>query len=137
MKFGPPNTTRHKLPKKRNSHIQEVEIGDRRIFLTIGEYDTGQPGEIFLNVNKEGNVDQSLINCFTRAVSIGLQHGVPLETFVEHFTFTRFEPSGSVRGHENIKFSTSIIDYVFRALGVEYLNRNDLAHIPPKEENNE
>ena len=82
-------------------------------------------------MHKEGAAFRSLMNCFAMAVSVGLQYGVPLETYVDQFTFTRFEPQGSVEGHDNIKFATSIVDYVFRVLGVEYLQRYDLAHVPP------
>jgi ribonucleoside-diphosphate reductase alpha chain len=94
----------------------------------------GQLGEIFIDMHKEGAAFRSLMNCFAMSVSIGLQYGVPLETFVEQFTFTRFEPQGLVEGHPNIKFATSIVDYLFRVLGVEYLHRYDFAQVPPTAE---
>src|SRR5262249_39725033 len=94
----------------------------------------GSLGEIFIDMHKEGAAFRSLMNCFAMAVSVGLQYGVPLETFVEQFTFTRFEPQGLVEGHPNIKFATSIVDYLFRVLGVEYLHRYDCAQLPPMRE---
>src|SRR5262249_23187419 len=87
--------------------------------------------EIFIDMHKEGAAFRSLMNCFAMAVSVGLQYGVPLETYVEQFTFTRFEPQGLVEGHDNVKFATSIVDYLFRVLGIEYLRRYDLAHVQP------
>jgi len=102
-----------------------------RVFLRTGEYANGQLGEIFIDMHKEGAAFRSLMNCFAMAVSVGLQYGVPLDTFVEQFTFTRFEPQGTVEGHPNIKFATSIVDYLFRVLGVEYLHRYDFAQVPP------
>jgi ribonucleoside-diphosphate reductase alpha chain len=90
-------------------------------------------GEIFIDMHKEGAAFRSLMNCFAMAVSVGLQYGVPLETYVEQFTFTRFEPQGLVEGHPYVKFSTSIVDYLFRVLGIEYVNRYDLAHVKPEE----
>jgi ribonucleoside-diphosphate reductase alpha chain len=106
-------------------------VGGHKIFLRTGEYGNGQLGEIFIDMHKEGAAFRSLMNCFAMSVSIGLQYGVPLETFVEQFTFTRFEPQGLVEGHPNIKFATSIVDYLFRVLGVEYLHRYDFAQVPP------
>src|SRR6185503_4766238 len=96
-----------------------------------GEYLDGTLGEIFIDLHKEGAAFRSMMNCFAMAVSVGLQYGVPLEAFVEQYTFTRFEPQGVVEGHENVKMATSIVDYIFRALGIEYLHRYDLAHVPP------
>jgi ribonucleoside-diphosphate reductase alpha chain len=101
--------------------------------LRTGEYDNGKLGEIFIDMHKEGAAFRSLMNCFAMSVSIGLQYGVPLETYVEQFTFTRFEPQGVVEGHPNVKLATSIVDYLFRVLGVEYLHRYDLAHVKPLE----
>jgi len=101
--------------------------------LRTGEYEDHSLGEIFIDMHKEGAAFRSLMNCFAMAVSVGLQYGVPLETFVEQFTFTRFEPHGVVSGHDNIKFSTSIVDYIFRVLGVEYLKRYDFAQVKPAE----
>jgi ribonucleoside-diphosphate reductase alpha chain len=130
---GPPATIRHRLPKKRRGYTQEARVGGHKVFLRTGEYDDGSLGEIFIDMHKEGAAFRSLMNCFAISVSMGLQHGVPLENFVEQFTFTRFEPSGPVEGHPNVKFATSMIDYVFRVLGVDYLKRYDLAHVPPQE----
>lgn len=129
----PPTSVRHRLPKKRRGFTQEARIGGHKVFLRTGEYRDGSLGEIFIDMHKEGAAFRSLMNCFAISVSMGLQHGVPIASYVEQFTFTRFEPQGPVEGHPNIKFATSIIDYVFRLLGVEYLNRYDLAHVPPVE----
>jgi ribonucleoside-diphosphate reductase alpha chain len=133
----PPASVRHRLPKKRRGFTQEATVGGHKVFLRTGEYDDGSLGEIFIDMHKEGAAFRSLMNCFAISVSMGLQHGVPLENFVEQFTFTRFEPAGPVEGHPNVKFSTSMIDYVFRVLGVEYQRRYDLAHVPPQEERDE
>jgi ribonucleoside-diphosphate reductase alpha chain len=102
--------------------------------LRTGEYEDGSLGEIFIDMHKEGAAFRSLMNCFAMAVSVGLQYGVPLDTYVEQFTFTRFEPHGVVSGHPNIKFATSIVDYIFRVLGVEYLKRYDFAQVQPEPE---
>ena len=112
---------------------QEARIAGHKVFLRTGDYEDGQLGEIFIDMHKEGAAFRSLMNSFAIAVSMGLQHGVSLAEYVETFTFTRFEPQGPVEGHPNIKFSTSIIDYVFRVLAVEYLQRYDLAHVRPGE----
>ncbi len=133
----PPSTRRHRLPKKRKGFTQEARIGGHKVFLRTGEYEDGSLGEIFIDMHKEGAAFRSLMNCFAISVSMGLQHGVPLDAYVRQFTFTRFEPQGIVEGHPNIKFSTSIIDYVFRVLGVEYLKKYDFAQVPPKEEQEE
>jgi ribonucleoside-diphosphate reductase alpha chain len=122
---------RIRLPKKRRGFTQEARVGGHKIFLRTGEYDDGKLGEIFIDMHKEGAAFRSMMNCFAMAVSIGLQYGVPLETYVEQFTFTRFEPQGPVEGHPNIKLATSIVDYLFRVLGVEYLQRYDLCHVKP------
>ncbi len=122
---------RTRLPKKRRGFTQEARVGGHKIFLRTGEYHDGRLGEIFIDMHKEGAAFRSLMNCFAMAVSMGLQHGVPLSTFVEQFTFTRFEPQGTVEGHDYIKFSTSVVDYIFRVLAVEYENRYDLAHVQP------
>ncbi|MFO7181667.1 MAG: vitamin B12-dependent ribonucleotide reductase, partial [Pseudomonadota bacterium] len=111
-----PEGVRVRLPKKRRGFTQEAHVGGHKVFLRTGEYDDGTLGEIFIDMHKEGAAFRSLMNCFAMAVSIGLQYGVPLETFVEQFTFTRFEPHGVVTGHPNIKFATSIVDYIFRVL---------------------
>lgn len=126
-----PTGLRVRMPKKRTGFTQEAKVGGHKIFLRTGEYVDGSLGEIFVDMHKEGAAFRSLMNCFAMSVSVGLQYGVPLETFVEQFTFTRFEPQGPVQGHDNIKMSTSIVDYIFRVLGVEYLHRYDLAHVLP------
>jgi ribonucleoside-diphosphate reductase alpha chain len=124
---------RVRLPKKRSGFTQEARVGGHKIFLRTGEYEDGTLGEIFIDMHKEGAAFRSLMNCFAMSVSIGLQYGVPLDTYVEQFTFTRFEPQGLVEGHPYVKFGTSIVDYLFRVLGVEYLHRYDLAHVKPDE----
>jgi ribonucleoside-diphosphate reductase alpha chain len=131
--FAPPKTVRHRLPKKRRGFTQEARVAGHKIFLRTGEYEDGSLGEIFVDMHKEGAAFRSLMNCFAISVSMGLQHGVPLSSYVDQFTFTRFEPGGIVEGHPNIKFATSIIDYVFRVLGVEYQGRYDFAQVPPEE----
>jgi ribonucleoside-diphosphate reductase alpha chain len=123
---------RHRLPSKRHGLTQEAKVGGNKIFLRTGEYQDGTLGEIFVDMHKEGAALRSVMNCFAMLVSIALQYGVPLEVLVEQFVFTRFEPQGPVQGHDRVKFATSVIDYVFRALGVEYLNRDDLAHVTPE-----
>jgi len=128
-----PEGHRVRLPKKRGGFTQEAYVGGHKVFLRTGEYEDGSLGEIFIDMHKEGAAFRSLMNCFAMAVSVGLQYGVPLDTFVEQFTFTRFEPHGVVSGHTNIKFSTSIVDYIFRVLGVEYLKRYDFAQVKPAE----
>jgi len=127
-----PHGIRVRLPKKRRGFTQEARVGGHKIFLRTGEYDDGTLGEIFIDMHKEGAAFRSLMNCFAMSVSVGLQYGVPLETYVEQFTFTRFEPQGTVEGHPNVKLATSIVDYLFRVLGIEYLNRYDLAHVKPE-----
>ncbi|MBN1653799.1 MAG: vitamin B12-dependent ribonucleotide reductase [Deltaproteobacteria bacterium] len=129
----PPPTIRHRLPRKRTGFTQEARVAGHKVFLRTGEYGDGSLGEIFIDMHKEGAAFRSLMNCFAISVSMGLQHGVPLESYVNQFTFTRFEPQGPVEGHPNIRFATSIIDYVFRVLGIEYLKRYELAHKPPEE----
>ena len=125
--------SRHRLPSKRHGLTQEAKVGGNKIFLRTGEYHDGTLGEIFIDMHKEGAALRSVMNCFAMLVSIALQYGVPLEVLVEQFVFTRFEPQGPVQGHDRVKFATSVIDYVFRALGIEYLNRDDLAHVTPQE----
>ncbi|HVW96608.1 MAG TPA: vitamin B12-dependent ribonucleotide reductase [Mucilaginibacter sp.] len=117
------------LPFKRRGFTQKASIGGQTVFVRTGEYEDGTLGEIFVDMHKEGATFRSLMNCFAIAVSVGLQYGVPLEEYVEKFTFTRFEPAGMVVGHDNIKSATSIIDYIFRMLGYEYQNRTDLVHV--------
>ncbi len=117
------------LPSKRYGYTQRASIDGQVVYVRTGEYEDGTLGEIFVDMHKEGATFRSLMNCFAIAVSVGLQYGVPLEEYVEKFTFTRFEPAGMVVGHANIKNATSIIDYIFRMLGYEYQNRTDLVHV--------
>jgi ribonucleoside-diphosphate reductase alpha chain len=126
-----PTGVRVRLPTKRIGFTQEAKVGGHKIFVRTGEYVDGTLGEIFIDMHKEGAAFRSLMNCFAMSVSIGLQYGVPLQTFVDQFTFTRFEPQGVVEGHDYVKLSTSIVDYIFRTLGIEYLHRYDLAHVQP------
>jgi len=125
--------TRRRLPSKRHGLTQEAKVGGNKVFLRTGEYEDGTLGEIFIDMHKEGAALRSVMNCFAMLVSMALQYGVPLDVLVEQFVFTRFEPQGPVQGHDRVKFATSVIDYVFRALGVEYLKRDDLAHVTPEE----
>ncbi|MGE4527716.1 MAG: vitamin B12-dependent ribonucleotide reductase [Rhodospirillaceae bacterium] len=121
--------TRSALPTRRKGYTQKATVGGHKVYLRTGEYDDGRLGEIFIDMHKEGAAFRSLMNNFAIAVSIGLQYGVPLEEFVEAYTFTRFEPSGSVQGNDAIKMATSILDYLFRELAISYLGRDDLAHV--------
>jgi ribonucleoside-diphosphate reductase alpha chain len=121
------------LPSRRDGWTQEAKVGGHKIFLRTGEYDDGTLGELFIDLAKEGATLRGILGCFAIAVSKGLQYGVPLEEYVESFTFQTFEPRGMVEGHPNIKMANSIIDYVFRALGMEYLGRTDLVQVPPKD----
>ncbi len=123
---------RKKLPHKRRGFTQKAKIGGQTVFVRTGEYDDGTLGEIFVDMHKEGASFRSLMNCFAISVSIGLQYGVPLEEFMNKFTFTRFEPSGMV-DHPNIKNASSVVDYIFRLLAFEYLGRTDLVHVTPSE----
>ncbi len=127
--LAPPKLRRRRLPKRRHGFTQEARIAGHKVFLRTGEYEDGTIGEIFIDMHKEGAAFRSMMNCFAISVSMGLQYGVPLEDLVDQFCFTRFEPHGRVEGHDNIKVATSVIDYVFRVLGFEYLNRTDLAHV--------
>ncbi|MDA2979101.1 MAG: vitamin B12-dependent ribonucleotide reductase [Actinomycetota bacterium] len=119
------------LPARRNGYTQEARVGGHKVFLRTGEYEDGTLGEVFVDLAKEGATLRGILSCFAIAVSKGLQYGVPLEEYVDTFTFQTFEPRGMVEGHPNIKMSNSIVDYVFRALGVEYLKRDELAQVPP------
>ncbi len=125
-----PRLRRRRLPKKRKGFTQEARVAGHKIYLRTGEYEDGTLGEIFIDMHKEGAAFRSMLNCFAIAISLGLQYGVPLEEFVDAFVFTRFEPYGVVQGHDKVKFATSIIDYIFRVLGVEYLGMNHLAQTP-------
>jgi ribonucleoside-diphosphate reductase alpha chain len=122
---------RRKMPDRRGGYTQKATIGGHKVYIHTGEYADGSLGEIFIDMHKEGAAFRSLMNCFAIAISLGMQYGVPLEEFVDAFTFTRFEPNGPVQGHPHIKMSTSIIDYIFRELAISYLGRHDLAHVPP------
>jgi ribonucleoside-diphosphate reductase alpha chain len=124
---------RRPLPSRRAGYTQKVKIDGHSIYLRTGEYEDGHVGEIFLDINKEGTLLRSMMNCFAVAVSLGLQYGVPLEEYVDVFTFSRFEPNGMVQGHDNIKRATSIIDFIFRDLAIAYIGRNDLAHVTPED----
>jgi ribonucleoside-diphosphate reductase alpha chain len=123
---------RVKLPERRKGYTQKAIVGGHKVYLRTGEYKDGQLGEIFIDMHKEGAGFRAMMNNFAIAVSVGLQYGVPLEEFVEAFTFTRFEPAGMVQGNDSIKNATSILDYIFRELAVSYLDRTDLAHVPPQ-----
>ena len=122
---------REKLPERRKGYTQKAIVGGHKVYLRTGEYKDGQLGEIFIDMHKEGAGFRAMMNNFAIAVSVGLQYGVPLEEFVEAFTFTKFEPAGMVQGNETIKQATSILDYIFRELAVSYLDRTDLAHVQP------
>ena len=123
------------LPPRRAGYTQEARVGGHKLFLRTGDYNDGTLGEIFIDLAKEGATLRGILSCFAIAVSKGLQYGVPLEEFVDTFTFQTFEPRGMVEGHPNIKMSNSIVDYVFRALAIEYLKRDDLAQVPPNRDN--
>jgi len=124
---------RHRLPDRRSGYTQKAVVGGHKVYLRTGEYQDGTVGEIFLDMHKEGAAFRSLMNCFAIAISLGLQHGVPLDEFVDAFVFTRFEPNGMVKGNDRIKMSTSVIDYVFRELAITYLGRTDLSHVPEED----
>jgi ribonucleoside-diphosphate reductase alpha chain len=118
---------REKMPDRRKGYTQKAVVGGHKVYLRTGEYDDGRLGEIFIDMHKEGAALRSLLNNFAIAISLGLQYGVPLEEYVDAFTYTRFEPSGDVTGNDQIKHATSILDYVFRELAVSYQGRQDLA----------
>jgi ribonucleoside-diphosphate reductase alpha chain len=120
---------RRRLPDRRAGYTQKARVGNHKIYLRTGEYEDGTLGEIFVDMHKEGAAFRSMTNCFAIAISLGLQHGVPLDEFVDAFLFTRFEPNGMVQGNPHIKMTTSIIDYIFRELAITYLGRHDLAHV--------
>ena len=124
---------RQRPPDRRKGYTQKASVGGHKVYLRTGEYEDGKLSEIFIDMHKEGAAFRSLMNNFAIAISIALQYGVPLEEFVDSFTFTRFEPSGTVTGNDTIKMSTSILDYIFRELAVSYLGRNDLAHVVPED----
>jgi len=124
---------RRRLPDRRKGYIQKSIVGGHKVYLHTGEFDDGEIGEIFIDMHKEGAAFRSLMNNFAISISLGLQYGVPLEEFVDAYVFTRFDPSGPVKGNDQIKHATSILDYIFRELAISYLGRNDLAHVDPAE----
>ena len=124
---------RRLLPGRRKGYTQKARVGGHKVYLRTGEFEDGTLGEIFVDMHREGAAFRSLMNCFAIAISLGLQYGVPLEEFVEAFVFTRFEPNGNVQGHDNIKMSTSVIDYIFRELALSYLGRTDLVQVKPED----
>ncbi len=124
------NNNRSKMPDRRKGYIQKVTIGTHKIYLHTGEYDDGRVGEIFIDMNKEGELVKALMNNFAIAISLGLQYGVPLDEFVDAFIETKFEPSGEIKGNDRILNASSILDYIFRELAISYLGREDLAHTP-------
>jgi ribonucleoside-diphosphate reductase alpha chain len=124
---------REKLPSRRKGYTQKAVVGGHKVYLRTGEYDDGRLGEIFVDMHKEGATLRSLLNNFAIAISLGLQYGVPLDEYVDAFTFTRFEPAGMVTGNDTIKMATSILDYVFRELAISYMGRYDLAHVDPSD----
>ena len=129
-KFNKKNNDRSKMPDRRKGYIQKVSIRDHKIYLHTGEYDDGKVGEIFIDMNKEGELVKALMNKFAIAISLGLQYGVPLDEFVDAFIETKFEPSGEIKGNDRILNASSILDYIFRELAISYLGREDLAHTP-------
>jgi ribonucleoside-diphosphate reductase alpha chain len=124
---------REKLPGRRKGYTQKAIVGGHKVYLRTGEYEDGRIGEIFIDMHKEGAAFRAMMNNFAIAISLGLQYGVPLEEYVDAFTFTRFEPAGFVQGNDAIKSATSILDYVFRELAISYLGREDLAHVTPED----
>ena len=130
QKFNKKTNDRSKMPDRRKGYIQKITIGDHKIYLHTGEYDDGKVGEIFIDMNKEGELVKALMNNFAIAISLGLQYGVPLDEFVDAFIETKFEPSGEIKGNDRILNASSILDYIFRELAISYLGREDLAHTP-------
>ena len=130
QKLNKKNNDRSKMPDRRKGYIQKVSVGDHKIYLHTGEYDDGKVGEIFIDMNKEGELVKALMNNFAIAISLGLQYGVPLDEFVDAFIETKFEPSGEIKGNDRILNASSILDYIFRELAISYLGREDLAHTP-------
>tara|TARA_B100001123_G_scaffold418383_1_gene522323 strand:+ start:61 stop:915 length:855 start_codon:yes stop_codon:yes gene_type:complete len=130
QKLNSKSKDRSKMPDRRKGYIQKVTIGGHKIYLHTGEYDDGKVGEIFIDMNKEGELVKALMNNFAIAISLGLQYGVPLDEFVDAFIETKFEPSGEIKGNDRILSASSILDYIFRELAISYLGREDLAHTP-------
>jgi ribonucleoside-diphosphate reductase alpha chain len=122
---------RRRLPNRRKGYTQKATVGGHKVYLRTGEHEDGKLAEVFIDMHKEGSAFRSLMHNFAIAISIALQYGVPLEEFVESFTFSRFEPSGIVEGNDAIRMATSILDYIFRELAISYLGRSDLAHAEP------
>ena len=129
-KLNKKTNDRSKMPDRRKGYIQKVTIGNHKIYLHTGEYDDGKVGEIFIDMNKEGELVKAIMNNFAIAISLGLQYGVPLDEFVDAFIETKFEPSGEIKGNDRILNASSILDYIFRELAISYLGREDLAHTP-------
>ena len=130
QKLNKKNNDRSGMPDRRKGYIQKVSIGNHKIYLHTGEYDDGKIGEIFIDMNKDGELVKALMNNFAIAISLGLQYGVPLDEFVDAFIETKFEPSGEIKGNDRILNASSILDYIFRELAISYLGREDLAHTP-------
>jgi len=130
QKLNKKTNDRSKMPDRRKGYIQKITIGNHKIYLHTGEYDDGKVGEIFIDMNKEGELVKALMNNFAIAISLGLQYGVPLDEFVDAFIETKFEPSGEIKGNDRILNASSILDYIFRELAISYLGREDLAHTP-------
>ena len=128
-----PALKRRRLPKTRHGFTVEARVGGQKVYLRTGEYNDGSLGEIFIDMHKEGAAFRSMMNCFAIAISLGLQYGVPLDEYINCFTFTRFEPSGPV-DHPNVKMATSIVDFIFRVLGMEYFGMTDFVQVKPNEE---
>ena len=124
---------RKRMPRERQSITHKFSIGGHEGYITVGMHEDGAPGEVFITMAKEGSTLSGLLDAFATSISLALQYGVPLEEFVDAFTFTKFEPAGMVQGNDSIKNATSILDYVFRELAVSYLGRSDLAHVEPSE----
>ena len=129
-RYSNKTNNRSKMPDRRKGYIQKITISDHKIYLHTGEYDDGKVGEIFIDMNKEGELVKALMNNFAIAISLGLQYGVPLDEFVDAFIETKFEPSGEIKGNDRILNASSILDYIFRELAISYLGREDLAHTP-------
>jgi len=137
QKFFNKTHDRSKMPDRRKGYIQKISIGNHKIYLHTGEYDDGKVGEIFIDMNKEGELVKALMNNFAIAISLGLQYGVPLDEFVDAFIETKFEPSGEIKGNDRILNASSILDYIFRELAISYLGREDLAHTPSINKNSD
>ncbi len=131
---GPSRGMRRKLPSRRGGYTQKLRIGDEKLFLRTGDYEDGALGEIFVDMARIGDFSRGILSCFAIAVSVALQYGVPLDEFVDAFVFTRFAPAGPVGCHGRIKMASSVVDLIFRDLGINYLGREDLAHVEDSED---